>query len=249
MALIPFITGVIILLFIGFVYASYQVFLKKSVPPVRVRPGLIYRVLIGYIFVLSVLALVFFSFIQPKLPEYEHTQMEGYEVEYETEEAWIYRQVTPEFLHDQREITVEGDVFHIRTSLTEEELLEQQGVTIVIERTQDTRSSVGVEQYTGRGDITIPAYIDITDKLSPNTYGYAADGIEIVENNQMDRITLAIFARPVIDRQFQKESTTIVDTSTGYGMGMESEVLRLRVPEHMEIKIDDVLEEIVYEKH
>lgn len=248
MALIPFITGVIILLFIGFVYASYHVFLKKSVPPVRVRPGLIYRVLIGYIFVLAVLALVFFSFIQPKLPEYEHRQMEGYEVEYETEEAWVYRQVTPEFLHDQREITVEGDVFHIRTSLTEEELLEQGSPTIVIERRQDTRSSVGVEQYTGRGDLTIPAYIDITDKLRPNEYGYGADGIEIKENNQTDKIKLAILARPVMDRQFQKGPTSLVNTSMGYGMGMENEVLRLRVPEHIELKIDDVLEENVYEK-
>lgn len=230
-----------LIIIVGVLYGKIVTSIRKKMP--NLRTTRIYQLLGIYIAVLVIVTGVYFIFIQQQLPKYNYEEAEKLKAEREyTEDINDYKRA--ELLYDQKELSVEEGVFHLRTSIPKHDVWDSR-VFILVERTEDRSNKVKTEHYTGRGDITIPNFIDITDELPHGDYIYEADGIIIVENKVTEVIPLIFINKPFIYKQFQEEGKSSFDISRGYGMGVESEVLRVIVPENIELIIDEALEEIV----
>lgn len=173
------IIAIVILVFLFIlIYKAIEAIAKKS-HVMKMQAHQIYGLLLAYILLLLVVAGLYFTLIQPKLPEYDASEMPTDEINYRSEKEMMFADMTPELLRKSWEIDVQDNQFRIETNLTEEELWER-NYLLLIERTDEPGSNrIVARQYQAKAYLNIPAYIDVTDIIPTEEVVYSSSHLEV----------------------------------------------------------------------
>lgn len=213
---------------------------------VQMRSKVHFKIVATYIVILIVSTVIYLLVLEPKLPQYDAEAIEESEEWGLRAEEYYTSQLKPEYLRDAWEIKMEGEQFSIKANNQSGELWFSE-LFIVIERSEQQTNTILVEQYQPEVVLYLPGEVDVTALIPTVHIPYTNKQMEVKFSSDMgtEAIHLAILTNPFILRQFQPFKNLLYDDH-GSGMSEGLQTVFISVPKHIQLNVDEALEDYVY---
>lgn len=250
----------VILPFIILLFIVVGLFMFKNAS-IKLKAKTHYFIVLCYLFMLILVASYFVLSVNPNLKA--SANLSGAElsswtynesiygiIEYDENDNVIVSSFPSEILKETETVKITNNLFKIETQDTFSGFSEWD-LVVVIEESELFTDKIVYERYEAPTILDYEnKHYDITDRLEKITVNKTGSGMEISNNNLNNMMQINSITSSLLLTQFKRDEKDWWHTVDAYGYGVTygPTILRVIVPENIEIEIPSQLEMFIVEK-